>query len=286
MVVSLLSFLQKDRSPANKRASATPNPIRVILPEDQPAPRLTAKLGNAPILTESAEVEEKPAEVPQEPKTPPAELAMSVLEKFLAAGSFEERQSLIESKDSGSQLAETILGAALPPVIRIRTDIQESDNVENLTDIFYNVDFENSDGTPNSQTILVRIRGENPPLVVVDPFLDLFGGRLAEFAEAPTDQVKTFQVIVSAGAFCYDDYVPNRDKKLTLKLLARDNTREITKAYFGRHSKIGEMLQDSTSGFRYGQARASTITLRWNTEEDPNKPYLEAIDLKKLNWNP
>jgi len=286
MVMTLLSFLQKDRSPANKRASAAPNPIRVILPEDQPTPEPEKKPVEDPVPAASTTPDAAPVNPPQEETVPPAEVAIKILEKFLAADSFEERKSLIETKNNEADLAKTLLGGPLPPVIRIRTDVQESDKVENLTDIFYNVDFENNDGTPNSQTILVRIRGGNPPVVVVDPFLDLFGGRLAKFAEAPSEKAHTFQVIIAAGAFCYDEHVPQREKKLTMKLLARDNTREITKAYFGKRSKIGEMLEDSTSGFRYGQARACTITLRWNTEEDPKKPYLEAIDLKKLNWNP
>ena len=46
------------------------------------------------------------------------------------------------------------------------------------------------------------------------------------------------------------------------------------------------MLEDEASGFAYGQAKACTVFMRWNTEEDPLKPFLEALDIKALNWNP
>jgi hypothetical protein len=67
--------------------------------------------------------------------------------------------------------------------------------------------------------------------------------------------------------------------------MARDGPTEISRAYFNRASKIGAMLQDDSSGLRYGQSIACTLVLRWNTEEDPERPFLEAIDIKALDWN-
>jgi hypothetical protein len=92
-------------------------------------------------------------------------------------------------------------------------------------------------------------------------------------------------VIISAGAFCYDE-VPGADKKYTLKILSRDDAKELGRAYFGKRSKIGDMLADETSGLAYGQAKACTVLMRWNVEEDPEKPFLEALDIKAMNWNP
>jgi RecG-like helicase len=134
--------------------------------------------------------------------------------------------------------------------------------------------------------VLVRARGGNPPKVVVDPFLDSFGGRLAAYAAKPTDKAGVFQVIVSALASCTDPKIPNREKKLTLKLLARDNTKEIAQAFFSRQSKIHEMLEDGTYSLSYGKAKSCTVMLRWNTEDSAEYPYLEAIALKALDWNP
>lgn len=35
-----------------------------------------------------------------------------------------------------------------------------------------------------------------------------------------------------------------------------------------------------------GRAKACRVVLRWNMEENPDMPYLEAIKLKRLDWNP
>jgi len=239
-------------------------------------------------------------EVPAVPNTPDAGIdipsigeeqptgvsSLRVLEKFLRTSTLAERLPMIESRLSEDELAKTCLAGPLKPAPNISTDVQESNALEKITDIFFHVDFQELDGAINPQTILVRTRGVAEPKVVVDPFLDLYGGRLAEYAKSPVEHAGDFQVIVSAGAFCYDDQVPNREKKRTLKLMSRDNSREIARAYFGKHSKIGEMLENHESGLRYGQAQACTVLLRWNTEEDPEKPYLEALLIRALDWNP
>ncbi len=84
-------------------------------------------------------------------------------------------------------------------------------------------------------------------------------------------------------ASCTDSKIPNREKKLTLKLLAGDNTKEIAEAYFGRVSKMGEMLEGGTYSLSYGKTKSCTVMLRWNTEDNPEHPYLEAIALKALD---
>jgi hypothetical protein len=236
---------------------------------------------------DQARIMEPPLAVPDgiEPTTP-GMVAMEVLEKFLAAKTLAERLPLIETQTPEAELANSCLAGPLPTTSRIEIDAQESNSVEQVVDFYHNVDFV-VDGQPvNPQTLLVRTRGTAQPKVVVDPFLDTFGGRLAAFAKAPTDKAGVFQVTVSAVASCNDENVPNREKKLTLKLLSRDNTREIARAYFGRQSKIGEMLEDGTYSLSYGKAKACTVMLRWNADDNPAMPYLEALTIKALDWNP
>lgn len=211
---------------------------------------------------------------------------MEVLEKFITAKTLAERLPMIETQTPEAELAKSCLNSPLPATSKIEIDAQETNSVEQVVDFYYNVDFV-TDGRPiNPQTLLVRTRGSAEPKVVVDPFLDTFGGRLAAYAQTPTDKAGIFQVTVSAVASCNDEYVPNREKKLTLKLLSRDNTKEIARAYFGRQSKIGEMLEDGTFSLSYGKAKACTVMLRWNSEDKPGMPYLEALTLKTLDWNP
>ncbi len=211
--------------------------------------------------------------------------ALELLEKFLAMKTLEERMPHLETKRPEADLASSVLNGPLPEVMKITVDVRETNGIEQVVDHYYQVDFADGENSVNPQTMLVRIRAAGEPKVVVDPFLDLFGGNFARYAEKPTDEAGTFQVIISAGAFCYDD-VPSPEKKFTLKILAREDTKEIAKAYFGKFSTIGAMLEDETSGLTYAQAKPCTLFMRWNTEEDPQKPFLEALDIKALDWNP
>ncbi|MES2921892.1 MAG: hypothetical protein V4819_10105 [Verrucomicrobiota bacterium] len=220
-----------------------------------------------------------------EPKSP-REFAKEVLDKFLDAKTLTERLSLIETRTSESELAKSPLASPLPEVKNITVSIEENNAVEQVADFYHMVDFDAGENRTNPQTILVRIRGSADPKVVVDPFLDSYGGRLADYAKSPSDKAGYFQVIVWPLASCYDERVPNHEKKLTLKLLPQVNTKEIALAYFGRQSKIAQILEDGTYSLAYNKAKACTVMLRWNAEDDPNQPYLEAVALRTFDWNP
>ena len=211
--------------------------------------------------------------------------AEAVLEKFLAAKSLAERLPLVETRTVGEELAASCLAAPLPAVRKMVPELRESNPVERVIDCYFTVEFESTDRPAEAQTILVRTRGTSPPRVVADPFLDTYGGRLAAYTSTPTEKSGVFQVIVYAVASCTDPSIPNREKKLTLKLLSSDNTREIARAYFGRQSKISEMLENGNYSLNYGNAKACTVMLRWNTEDNPDQPYLEALTIKSLDWN-
>jgi hypothetical protein len=211
--------------------------------------------------------------------------ALALLEDFLSMKTFEARLPHIESKLPQAELTGSVLGGSLPEVMKITVDLREINTIEQFVDYYYLVDFADASGGINPQTLLVRTRGSDAPKVMVDAFLDLFGGRFARYAEKPTEEPGTFQVIISAGAFCHED-IPAPELKYTLKILSREDTEEIASAYFGKRSKIGEMLEDEASGLAYGQAKPCTVLMRWNMDEDPEKPFLEALDIKALNWNP
>ena len=254
-----------------------------------------------PILEESTPPlasEETSQEISQDLPTPdpalpagleaksPGQVAKEVLDQFLAAKTLAERLPLMETHTPESELAKTCLAGPLPEVQDSRIGVVENNAAEQVADFYHNVDFNAGDNRTNPQTVLVRIRGSAPPKVVVDPFLDCYGGRLADYAKSPSDKAGLFQVIVWPLASCYDERVPNHEKKLTLKLQPQANAKEIALAYLGRQSKIAQMLTDGTYRVAYGKAKACTVMLRWNTEDDSNMPYLEAIALSSLDWNP
>ena len=226
-----------------------------------------------------------------DPPSPPIDsgiAALNLLEEFLEMKSLEERLPHLESKRGDDVLASSVLNSLLPEALKITVDIREINSIEQVVDHYYYVDFADDEGGINPQTMLVRTRGTEAPKVVVDPFLDLFGGRFEKFAAEPTKEAGTFLIIISAGGRCYKDIdaVPEPEKKFTMKILSREDTKEIAKAYFGKQSEIGRMLEDETSGLSYGQIKACTVFMRWNMDDDPERPFLEALDIKALNWNP
>lgn len=293
LIYGVLTLFKNQSGVVSPGIPEKPTPVRTIAPIDpKPQKKPTEPEAN-PIPTlpvpppEQPQIMEPPPALPDgiEPTTP-GMAAMEVLEKFLAAKTLAERLPMIESQTPEAELAKSCLTGPLPTTSKIEIDAQETNTLEQVVDYYHNVDFV-IDGQPvNPQTLLVRTRGSAEPKVVVDPFLDTFGGRLAAYARKPTDKAGIFQVTVSAVASCNDEHVPNREKKLTLKLLSRDNTKEIARAYFGRQSKISEMLEDGTFSLSYGKAKACTLMLRWNAEDNPAMPYLEALTIKTLDWNP
>ena len=294
VMYGVMTFLKKDpraraaKVEPGKRTEKKPTVIR-IEPEDTSFESLTATGENPSIPVvhpPMPAIGDAQADLP--PELQPADggmAALALLEDFLVMKTLEERLPHIETKLPESELLGSVLNGPLPQVLGITVDVRETNAIEQVTDFYYHVDFASGDDEGNPQTMLVRTRGTSPPKVVVDPFLDLFGGKFAAFAEKPTKEAGTFQVIISAGAFCYDE-VPGPEKKFTLKILAREDAKEIARAYFGKRSKIGDMLEDESSGLAYGQAKPCTIFMRWNTEEDPERPFLEALDITALDWNP
>ena len=293
LMFGVLKVLKNQTRAASRPDPTKPSSVLPILPLEThpgktPPPPTPKDIEALPVPTPAVPtIVQPPPPLPDglEPKTP-AMAAMEVLEKFLAAKTLAERLPLMETHASITELEHSCLAGRLPSTSRIEIDCQESNPVEQVVDFFHSVDFDATDRPINPQTILVRTRGSGEPKVVVDPFLDSFGGRLAAYAKEYSDKSGIFQVIISAVASCNDERVPNRDKKLTLKLLPQDNAKEITKSYFARQSKITRMLEDGTYSLSYGKAKACTVMLRWNNEDDPAMPYLEALDLKTLDWNP
>lgn len=290
--------MQQDR-PAVSDSSPVASPSTAAVadqlnptPGEPPVPAATDTItGSAQSLPTPAatqkELVQPPPPMPDglEAKSPGME-ALAVLERFLNAKSLAERLPLIETKTPEAEITNSCLASPLPPARNVVIDAQESNPIEGVVDYFYNVDFEIEGNQLNPQTLLVRTRGSNPPKVVVDPFLDLYGGRLAAYAASPQEKGAHFQVIIYPLPSCNDPNIRDREKKLTLKLMARNNTKEIALAYFSKASKIGEMLVNGSYELSYGTPKPCTVMLRWNTEENKEHPYLEAIDIKALDWNP
>lgn len=286
------STVPNTEPPAAKEPSTQPAPQQ---PAPAPAPAPTPPAADpavslpAPPPDQTPLVEPPPPAPEQADPAAPGVEAMEVLEKFLAAKSLPERLPLIETRSSEAELANSCLTAALPPAPVIVPEFQETNTIENLVDFYYTVNFEKGSTPIEKLTVLVRSRGGGEPKVVVDPFLDLFGGRLAAYIANPSEKAAVFHVIANPIATCLDNgkAIPDREKKFTLKLLPNENAKEIALAYFGKASEIGEILRDGSRGLGLGKAKACTVMLSWNlNKDDPANPFIEAIQLKALDWNP
>jgi len=302
VVYGIISYMKAHEPPPRAPATTFPNgrdpssTVREIQPEDhlplaplepdESAPVYPPPIDPAPQVDPSSSPDTKPS---------PAAASLKVLEDFLNASTLAERLPHLEGRTPTEELEKSCLAKALPERLSVQplmasrgSDVIEINNpVENFTNFVFKVTFAKPGGNKESYDILVRQRGTQPPKVVTDPFLDLFGGRLHKFATEPGEGKQgTFQVLVSAYKTCNDTSIPNYEKKISLKLGGADVGKEITTAYAGKASVIGEMLDNDQSGLGWGRSKTCTILLNWNTKDDPARPYLEAIAIKSLNWNP
>jgi hypothetical protein len=290
IIFGIYKTLKKDKSDSklgsslNAKAQAAPKGIAETLgnPGNGNPTNRNPSNGNPDL----APLEPPPSLPDGMPAVAQGKAAIDLLEKFFATKTLAERLPLIETETPATELAASVLAGPLPTVIFLELETTESNPIEQLTDYYHSVNFQLENGQVVQQTILVRSRGGSEPKVIVDPFLDTFGGRLAAYAKAPMEKAGVFRVIVSPIASCNDENIPSPEKKMTMKLLARDGTKEISRAYFSRQSKIAQMLEDGTYDFNFSSSKACTVMLRWNTEENSDMPYLEALSLKALNWNP
>ena len=281
------------RNPAQSAGGNSGSSVRKIQPEDDlplPPPEPDESTPIAPLPDPPAQTD--PSSIPNN-KPSPASAALKVLEDFLNATTLAERLPLMEGRTPQAELEASCLAKPLPerlqlqPSMQVANTIESNNTIENFTNYVFKVTFAKSKGAKESFDLLVRQRGNQVPKVVTDPFLDLFGGRLREFAAHPGDGKQgTFQVLVSAFNTCNDNTVPNYEKKLTLKLIGEPTGKEIVTAYAGKASVIGDMLNNDQSGLSWGRPKACTIILNWNTRDNPARPYIEASTIKALNWNP
>lgn len=211
--------------------------------------------------------------------------AEEMLNRFLTTSTLEERLPMIDPPMTPDQLQDTILTETFPEAINVSPETPAFDSVEKLTNYPFRVSFQGGEGSVVDYTIVVRKRADRDAQLVVQPFIDLVGGRLAEFAATPVDGAHTFYAVLEAMPRCFEENIPNPSKKFTYKLSACDVGRATARAYASLNSSLAEQLWTPDSRIRWGKRIRATITLQWNTTEDPNQPYIELLEIKGLDWN-
>jgi hypothetical protein len=162
-----------------------------------------------------------------------------------------------------------VIDTPLLSVDRITPDAPNRNSDENFVDHPFRVRFEQTDAEPFTSLVIVRKRAGQKARVLIDPVLDLLGGRLAAFAAEPSDEPQTFRAVIEAMPRCFEEGVPNPDDKITYKLSSSTHGGEIARAYASKMSPLAEMLYSPDSALRWGKRVPATVTLRWNREEAP-----------------
>ncbi|MEM1083070.1 MAG: hypothetical protein AAGI48_03040 [Verrucomicrobiota bacterium] len=268
------------------RRNSTPPPVDVN--EQQ---TMFPKIPTPGITNEPDRPRDTPADTPVLDPPPlsadgaEAIAAEETLEQFLDARSLDDRLQLIDPPLPTEEAQGTILEKVLPEVISLSSETPSFNSLEKFTNYPFRVSFQGGEGSVVEYTILVRKRADLEPKVVVHPFLDLVGGRLARFAATPVDGARTFHAIIEAMPRCFEENVPDPEKKFTYKLSACDVGRTTARAYASKTSSLAEQLYSSDSRIRWGKRIRATVILQWNTTEDPMQPFLELLEIKDLDWN-
>jgi hypothetical protein len=207
----------------------------------------------------------------------------NILEKFLLARTLEERLPYMsESKYSKAELATSALAIPLPEIVNRRSIHYMENKRDRHKEHFYEVSFQME---PNQLpvSILVQLNdwGDGNVKVHTDAFLDLFDGHLASFAKTPVPGEQTFHVVADAFKHCFDEIIPNHEKRSVLKLRAHPRAAPTVVAYFNRASSISDQISESD----WGEVGICTVTVEWNTSVG-HEPFVELRRIEGFTWNP
>lgn len=213
-------------------------------------------------------------------------IASRMVEQFLAATTFEERMMYVQSRQSHDQLRNTILSRKWPTA-HITPGAQVSHPEQRLVEYYFEVRFgENSINFPRKATLLVHQRASNEPKIIVEPLLDTVGGRLREFAKRPSSAPQDFYVIMDARVKCFDDKIPNSDRKCTFFLRPHMGGEDIATAYANEISATRKEFDNPLTGLKWKNPMPVLVTLQWNTTEDYTRPFIEVLEIKSKTWSP
>ena len=246
-------------------------------------------------------------------KTPELQSAKNtkMVAQFLKAKDYSERRSFVRTRISEEDILNSFANKKWP-LSEASLEPIDINPAENKITYRFHVNFGiNGYGFPEDVLIMVNQLGSNPAKIELDPLFDTIGGRLRQFAESPysTDtktygiegdrseamflnhsslkESQDFYCVVNAREKSYEATapIPNIDKKCTFNLRAYTDGKEIAVAYAKEKSKVREAFANQFNGLGWNKSRPMRLTLKWNVEEDPEKPYIEVIAIKSIDWN-
>jgi len=209
-----------------------------------------------------------------------------VLKKFLDAQNFNERKSLItNSKRKDEELSSSFLNQPLPPSLEPRIHDSRQNPIDRSFEVFFSVAFEGPTETKPKIIIIrtVSYSEQEAAKIDIDPFVDLYSKDIATFFNKKSEGTGTFDSIVELSAYCFDD-IPKATSmaKLTFFTNFAVSNSPIATAYLSKESASFKNLSKMVGDKKRFPA---TISVAWETESDPKRPFLEVIRVEEMNWN-
>lgn len=211
------------------------------------------------------------------------------LEGFLNTATLTERIGDFEPRYREDDLEGGALDGEFPRVISVIPDSVDRNPAEDFIDYPFRVIVHNVDGDEGETReimVLVRKRGDGGFKVVAPPLIQFLEKRLESFAAAPREGEARMFAVVEAIPRCFEPEIPAGEDKFTYKLSSSNRGVELARAYASKFSPLAEQVHDPMTDIRWGKRMRATVVLWWNTEEDPEAPYLEVVEVTSLDWNP
>lgn len=208
--------------------------------------------------------------------------SQEVLKRFLAAQNFAERKPLITRSDlSQEELAATSLGKPLPKTYVPEIITIWEDDADRSFEVFFSVAFEQEDDD-SPKIVLIRAvtySQEDSPKIQIDSFLDLYEQPIQAFHDKQKEGTATFRSVVEYSAFCYDD-IPKSSSmaKVTFFTNISATAKPIASAYLSKESQAFKKLSEME---RIQRKIPVTVSVSWDTETDPKRPYLQIIRVEE-----
>ncbi|MFT6241143.1 MAG: hypothetical protein ACJAQT_003238 [Akkermansiaceae bacterium] len=218
-------------------------------------------------------------------KTAAINEARQILKRFLVARTYKERMPLItQSERPPEELAASCLGKPFPKSSEPGLIIGRERETDRSFEVFFSVAFDDGK-SDRSRIVLVKTitySEEEAPKIHTDPFIDLYEESVGSFYEQKTEGTATFHSLVEYSAYTYDD-IPKAIKmaKVTFYTNLARISAPIATAYLSKESKAFKQLK------KLAQARdriPATVSVAWDIETDPERPFLQVIRVEAINW--
>lgn len=274
----------KNRPPVEPKKEAAREKIETTSIPEPPEPTPPIVVEPSPIPAEE-DSDSNGTKMDLQKRAVLIESAQQVLRQFLDAKSYDERKPLMTaSKRSEEELRQSCLASSFASILEPSVETILERKGDRPMEVFFSVPFDQP-GEVRQRLILVRVVSVEPgesPLVHADPFIDLYEKRAVEFGKEPVIGSQTFYAIIEASAYCFDD-IPRAEGKAKIQLFENTtkDSQPITAAYLLRDSSIFSTIRQ----FATPKVRIPcVISLSWDRESDPNKPYLQVARLNSPNW--